>query len=69
MKTLTEEIENVKDSDLEQISEKFPRGGAIAILKNHPELLSDCKLTYSLSATAAATQIGVLSQHSRLVTS
>ncbi|XP_023722989.1 leucine-rich PPR motif-containing protein, mitochondrial isoform X2 [Cryptotermes secundus] len=41
MKTLTEEIENVKDSDLESLAEKFPRGGAIAILENHPELLSD----------------------------
>lgn len=41
MKTLTEEIENVKESDLEQLAGKFPRGGAIAILQNHPELLSD----------------------------
>jgi hypothetical protein len=46
LKTLTEEIENVKESDLEQLAEKFPRGGAIAILRNHPELLSDCKLTF-----------------------
>lgn len=69
MKTLTEEIENVKDSDLEHLAEKFPRGGAIAILKNHPELLSDCKLTCSLSATATATQTGVLSQRNRPITS
>jgi hypothetical protein len=49
MKTLTEEIENVKESDLEQLAEKFPRGGAIAILENHPEFLSDCKLIQGLS--------------------
>jgi hypothetical protein len=47
LKTLTEEVENVKDSDLEQLGEKFPRGGAIGILENHPELQSDCKLTHS----------------------
>lgn len=69
MKTLTEEIEYVKDSDLEHLAEKFPRGGAISILENHPELLSDCKLTYSLSATATATQTGVLSQHNRRIPS
>jgi hypothetical protein len=68
MKTLTEEIENVKESDLEQLAEKFPRGGAIAILQNHPELLSDCKLIYSLSATESATQTNVLSQHSGVIT-
>jgi hypothetical protein len=48
MKTLTEEIENVKEGDLEQLAEKFPRGGAIGILTDHPELQSDCKLTHSL---------------------
>jgi hypothetical protein len=48
MKTLAEGIENVKESDLEQLAEKFPRGGAIAILEKHPELLSECKLIYLL---------------------
>jgi hypothetical protein len=54
MNTLREEIENAKESDLEQLAEKFPRGGSIAILENHPELLSDCKLIYLLLAAAAA---------------
>lgn len=42
---LTAEIENAEESDLEQLAQKFPRGGAIGILTNHPELHLDCKLT------------------------
>jgi hypothetical protein len=55
LKTLEEEIDNVKESDLEKLAEKFPRGGAIGILTNHPELHSLCKLTHSVPAKPDAT--------------
>jgi len=59
LKTLTEEIEIVKDNDFELLAEKFPRGGAIGILEKHPELQPECKLQYSLSAASSATQTGL----------
>ncbi|XP_071440491.1 leucine-rich PPR motif-containing protein, mitochondrial [Hetaerina americana] len=39
LKDLDKQIESAKDEDLQTIEEEFPRGGAIGILKNHPELI------------------------------
>ena len=43
LKKLSEDLEKADDSQLEMISEKFPRGGCLGILQNHPELQSECK--------------------------
>jgi hypothetical protein len=65
LKTLTSEVENVQESDLEKLAEKFPRGGVIAVLTNHPELHSDCKL--ALSARTAFTEMSMLSKYRKLL--
>lgn len=64
LKTLTEEVENVKDSDLEQLAEKFPRGGAIGILEKHPELQSDYeRMALMYAARGIKAPINVLWMH------
>ncbi|XP_063242318.1 leucine-rich PPR motif-containing protein, mitochondrial [Bacillus rossius redtenbacheri] len=36
---LERELEQARDEDLDQIAEKFPRGGAVGLLEEHPEVV------------------------------
>lgn len=42
---LEEDIDKATPETLEALGEKFPRGGAVGILENHPEYTEKCKLT------------------------
>ncbi|XP_069704273.1 leucine-rich PPR motif-containing protein, mitochondrial [Periplaneta americana] len=64
LRKLQEEIENAKDHELENLTEKFPRGGAIGILTNHPELHEDYEqMALKYASRGITSPINVLWMH------
>lgn len=45
LKKLEDNIDNVTDANLDDISSQFPRGGAYGILEKYPEYLDRCECT------------------------
>lgn len=64
LRQLHEEIENAKDHELDSLTEKFPRGGAIGILTNHPELHKDYEqMAVKYASRGITSPINVLWMH------
>ncbi|KAG8226771.1 hypothetical protein J437_LFUL006294 [Ladona fulva] len=64
LKDLEKKITSAKDEDLDNIQDSFPRGGALGILKNNPELIPMYEsIALKYAAHNITSPINVLWQH------